>query len=62
MSFNVERTDNGHLWKVDLKSQVPFGHISEMEFSARIRRNGLQSLTTPQQMKLGADNEILRRP
>ena len=45
--------------KLDLKSQLPFGHISEMEFSQRIRGNGLQPFTVPQQMKPGAGNEIL---
>jgi hypothetical protein len=62
MSFNVDRTNNGHMGKVDLKTQRAFGHTSELEFSQCIRGSGLQSFTIPQQVKPGADNEILTAP
>ena len=45
--------------KVNLKAQLAFGHISEMEFAQSIRGSGLQPFTIPQKVKPGAGNEIL---
>src|SRR5437867_4871326 len=31
--LSTKRTDNGQIWKVNLKIQVAFGHIGEIEFA-----------------------------
>jgi len=51
--LSAKRTDNGQIWKVNLKTQVAFGHIGEIEFAQCVGGSGLEFFSIPQQMKPG---------
>ena len=51
--LSTKRTDNGQIWKVNLKIQVAFGDIGEIEFAQCVGGSGLEFLSIPQQMKPG---------
>ena len=51
--LSTKRTDNGQIWKVNLKIQVAFGDFGEIEFAQCVGGSGLEVLSIPQQMKPG---------
>src|SRR2546427_9942278 len=51
--LSTKRTDNGQIWKVNLKIQVAFGHIGEIEFAQCVGGSGFEVFFLTQHNKPG---------
>src|SRR2546426_1729660 len=57
--LSTKRTDNGQIWKVNLKIQVAFGHIGEIEFAQCVGGSGFGVFSLSPQKKTGPRSKFL---